>query len=305
MIRHLLSIRDLNRGDVERIFGLSAQLKAKQKRGEPHPLLSGKSIALIFEKPSLRTRVTFEVGLRQLGGHAVYLAPGDIQLGGRETVADVARNLSRWTDGVVARTFRHEQVEELARYASVPVVNGLSDWEHPCQALADYFTLWERGYDLAKVRVAYVGDGNNVCHSLILLSALLGGYLSVACPEGYDPDPRVIEHAHGLGGHVEIHRDPRQVARNADVLYTDVWTSMGQEEEREQRLRDFQGYQVNRALVNEAAPGALVMHCLPAHRGEEISGEVIDGPSSVVFDQAENRLHAQKGVLVMLMGGPP
>jgi ornithine carbamoyltransferase len=299
---HFLSIRDLDRKHVLDIFKLTAELKAKLKAGQRTTPLAGRTLALIFEKPSLRTRVTFEVAMVQLGGAAVYLSGQDIGPGKRESVPDIARNLSRWVDGIAARVFSHDTVESLARHASIPVINGLSDFEHPCQALADYFTLWERGLDLSRVRLTYLGDGNNVCHSLMLLGALLGTRLTLGCPPGYEPDPRVIEKVRRLGGQVTLTADAREAATDADVIYTDVWTSMGQESEREQRLEAFQRYQVNDAVLRFARPRALVMHCLPAHRGEEITDAVLDGETSIVLDQAENRLHAQKAVILDLLG---
>jgi ornithine carbamoyltransferase len=302
-MKHLLSITDLSRGDVEELFRLAAELKAGVKAGRVASPLAGRSLALIFEKPSLRTRVTFEVGMAQLGGAAVYLAAQDIGLGRRESVADVARNLGRWVNGIGARTFEQATIERLARHAGVPVINGLSDHEHPCQALADFFTLWERGLDLARLRLGWIGDGNNVCHSVVLLAALLGTEVVVACPPGYAPAPSVLETVRALGGRVSVTSEVRDAAAGADVLYTDVWVSMGQEAERERRLEAFGRYQVNDRVVALARPTALVMHCLPAHRGEEITETVLEGTQSVVLDQAENRLHVQKAVLLTLLGG--
>jgi ornithine carbamoyltransferase len=301
-VKHLLSIADLSRGDVDELFRLAAELKAGVKAGRVVSPLAGRSLALIFEKPSLRTRVTFEVGIVQLGGRAVYLSGPEIGMGSRESVPDVARNLSRWVDGIAARVYSHDTVESLARHASIPVINGLSDFEHPCQALADYFTLWERGLDLGRIRFTYLGDGNNVCHSLLLLGALLGTRMTVGCPPGYEPDPRVLEKVRRLGGQVALTSDAREAATDADVIYTDVWTSMGQEGEREQRLEAFQRYQVNEPVLRFARPRALVMHCLHAHRGEEITDAVLDGETSIVLDQAENRLHAQKAIILDLLG---
>jgi ornithine carbamoyltransferase len=303
-VKHLRSITDLSRSDVDELFRLAAAEKAAVKGGRAAAPLAGRSLALVFEKPSLRTRVTFEVGMAQLGGAAVYLAAQDIGLGRRESVADVARNLGRWVDGIVARTFEQATVERFARHAGVPVINGLSDHEHPCQALADVFTVWERGLDLRRARVAWIGDGNNVCHSLVLLGALVGAELAVACPPGYEPSPGVLETARALGGRVSVGADVREAAAGADVLYTDVWVSMGQEAERERRLEAFGRYQVNDRVLGLAKPGAVVMHCLPAHRGEEITDAVLDGPQSIVLDQSENRLHVQKAVLLTLLGGP-
>ncbi len=302
-MRHLISSADLTRERVLELFDLAADLKQRWKEGRRGAPLAGRSLALIFEKPSLRTRVTFEVGVLQLGGRAVYLAGGEIGLGTRESVPDVARNLSRWVDGIVARVFAHATVETLARHANIPVVNALSDFEHPCQAIADWFTLWQRGLDPAKTRLAWIGDGNNVCHSVVLVGALLGASMIVACPPGYKPDRGVLEQARRLGGRVEVTEDPRRAAAGADVLYTDVWVSMGQEAERVQRQEAFSRYQLNETLVGFAKPSALVMHCLPAHRGEEITDQVLDGPHSIALDQSENRLHAQKAVILHLLGG--
>jgi ornithine carbamoyltransferase len=260
---------------------------------------------MLFEKPSLRTRVTFETGMTQLGGHAIYLQPSDAQLGQRETVADAARNLERWVDGIMARTFRHETVVELARCASVPVINGLSDLEHPCQALADFLTIREKRGSVEGLKLAFVGDGNNVAHSLMLLGAKLGTHVVVACPEGYAPDAEITDDAEvcaaEAGGSITIVHDPYTGVKDADVIYTDVWASMGQEVEAEARAKLFAPFQVNAALLAAAAPDAVVMHCLPAHRGQEITDEVMDGPQSIVFDQAENRLHAQKAILAALL----
>ncbi len=302
-MRHFLSSADLTRDAALGLFQLAADLKQRWKAGRRGTPLAGRTFALIFEKPSLRTRVTFEVGIIQLGGRAVYLSGHEIGLGTRESVPDVARNLSRWVDGIAARVYAHDTVATLAREATVPVINGLSDFEHPCQALADFFTLWERGLDFAGMRLAWLGDGNNVCHSVLILGALLGASVVAACPPGYTPDARVQATVRRLGGRVEVTDDPRQAATGADVIYTDVWTSMGQEAERERRLEAFGRYQVNETLISFAKPSALVMHCLPAHRGEEITDAVLDGPRAIVLDQAENRLHAQKAVILHLLGG--
>jgi len=303
MMRHFLSSADLTRDAALQIFQLAADLKQRWKAGRRGTPLAGRTMALIFEKPSLRTRVTFEVGIVQLGGRAVYLSGAEIGLGTRESVADVARNLARWVDGIAARVYAHATIETLARHATVPVINGLSDSEHPCQALADFFTLWERGVDIGAMRLAWIGDGNNVCHSVILLGALLGASIVVACPPGYEPAPRVLDAARRLGGRVEVTEDARKAAAGADVIYTDVWTSMGQEAERVRRQEAFSRYQVNETIVGFAKPSVLVMHCLPAHRGEEITDAVLDGPHSIALDQAENRLHAQKAIILTLLGG--
>jgi ornithine carbamoyltransferase len=302
-VKHFLSVADLSRDRLLQLFTLAADLKQRWKAGRRGAPLAGRSLALIFEKPSLRTRVTFEVGIVQLGGRAVYLSGSEIGLGTRETVPDVARNLSRWVDGIAARVFSHATVEGLAQHASIPVINGLSDFEHPCQAVADYFTLWERGVDLSAMRLAWIGDGNNVCHSVILAGALLGASMVVACPPGYEPDAGVQATVRKLGGRLEITSDAREAASGADVLYTDVWVSMGQEAERERRREAFGRYQLSERLLGFAKPSALVMHCLPAHRGEEITDAVLDGPQSIVLDQSENRLHAQKAVIFELLGG--
>ena len=302
-MKDLLSVADLSRDRLLSLFTLAADLKHGWKTGRRLAPLAGRSLALIFEKPSLRTRVTFEVGIVQLGGRAVYLSGGEIGLGTRETVPDVARNLSRWVDGIAARVFSHATVQGLARHATIPVINGLSDFEHPCQALADYFTLWERGVDLGSMRLAWIGDGNNVCHSVLLAGALVGASMVVACPPGYEPDAGVQATVRKLGGRLEITTDARAAATGADVLYTDVWISMGQEAEREQRREAFSRYQVSETLLGFAKPSALVMHCLPAHRGEEITDAVLDGPRSIVLEQSENRLHAQKAVIFELLGG--
>ncbi len=285
------------------ILQLAAYLK-RRGRGEPpkdSPLL-GRSVALLFEKPSLRTRTTFQVGVRQLGGDAVYLGKDEVNLGVRETVADVARNLERWVDLIVIRTFDHARVLELAEYASVPVINALSDHEHPCQVLADLLTLEERLGPLSGVTLAYVGDGNNVVHSLVYAAAVMGINLRIATPLGYAPDPLVIARAQAQsrGGSIRLTHDPVEAVSGAHAVYTDSWVSMGQEEQHAARLAAFKGFQVNGALMARARAGALFMHCLPAHRGQEVTDSVIDGPTSVVFDQAENRLHAQKALMSLL-----
>jgi ornithine carbamoyltransferase len=302
-VKHFLSIRDLSRDDLPRLFAQIAELKARTKARDRSTPLPGRTLALIFEKPSLRTRVTFEVAMTQLGGTSVYLSAQEIGMGKRETVPDVARNLSRWVDGVAARVFSHRTLEQLAEHASIPVISGLSDLEHPCQALADFFTLWERGMDLAKLRLGWVGDGNNVCNSLLLLGSMLGTSAVVATPPGYEPDVRVLEECRRLGGRIRLTTEAPEAIENADVIYTDTWISMGQEGDREQRLEAFQRYQVNDRLLAFAPGNALVMHCLPAHRGEEITDAVLDGPRSLILEQAENRLHAQKAIILNLLGG--
>ena len=302
-MKHFLSTGALTRDGALGVFRLAADLKQGWKSGRRPAPLAGRTFALIFEKPSLRTRVTFEVGINQLGGRGVYLAGSEIGLGTRESAPDVARNLSRWVDGICARVYRQATIDALAAHATIPVVNALSDFEHPCQAVADFFTLWERGVDLGALRFAWVGDGNNVCHSLLLLGALFGADMRVACPPGYEPDVRVQAAVRKRGGRLTITTEPDAAVKDADVIYTDVWTSMGQEEERTARQEAFARYQLNTSLLRFARPATLVMHCLPAHRGEEITDAVIDGSQSVVFDQAENRLHVQKAVLILLMGG--
>lgn len=299
--RDLVSIADLSRAQLEELFALALRLKIDRRNGWPHPLLAGKTLAMIFEKPSLRTRVTFESGISQLGGHAIYLAPQDIGLGTRETVPDVARNLSRWVDIIMARTFAHTTVLDLARYASVPVINGLSDLLHPCQILADCLTLIEHRGALDGLTIAFVGDGNNVVNSWINATVKLPLTFALACPPGYEPDADILASAQRSGAKVRVTNSVEEAVRAADAVYTDVWTSMGQEKESAMRREAFRDYQVNAAVMSQAKSNALVMHCLPAHRGEEITAEVLEGPNSVVFDQAENRLHMQKAIMVWLL----
>ncbi|GAB4188697.1 MAG: ornithine carbamoyltransferase [Roseiflexaceae bacterium] len=307
MIQHFLSAADLSREQAEALLARAAMLKSEwHGGGHSHLPLQGKTLALVFEKPSLRTRVAFEAGMTQLGGHGSYLSANDIDMGGRESVPDVARNLSRWVQVVAARVFKHGTVETLARYATVPVINALSDREHPCQALADLLTLREHFGRLQGLRLTYVGDGNNVCHSLMLLGATLGVSVGVACPPDYRPDPEITRLAEQLAAEsdatITIGSSPEELVAGVDAVYTDVWTSMGQEHEAARRRPVFQPYQVNAALLSHASPAAVVMHCLPVHRGEEVTAEVIDGPQSVVFDQAENRLHVQKALILTLLG---
>ena len=303
--RDILGIESLNYEEIQLILDVAARLKTHKFDDTQTQFAKGQSLAMLFEKPSLRTRVTFEAGMTQLGGHAIYL---EGRLGVRETVPDVARNLDRWIDGIMARTFDHQAVLELAEYAGIPVINGLSDREHPCQAFADFQTLAERkgGFDrLAGLTLAYVGDGNNVAHSLMLLAAKVGTHFRLACPEGYEPDAALWQIALGFaaetGAVLTLTHDPVAGVQDADAVYTDVWASMGQEDEAAERAQIFAPFQVNAALMSYAKPDALVMHCLPAHRGEEISADVLDGPQSVVFDQAENRLHAQKAILSLVL----
>ncbi len=299
MKRDFLRIADLAAAEIEAVLDLATRLKAELRARTPHPLLAGRTLAMIFEKPSLRTRVTFEVGMVQLGGAAISLAQGDIKLGEREPAGDIARNLERWVDLILARVFLHQSVLDLAAAARVPVINGLSDLHHPCQVLADCFTLLEHRGRIAGLRVVFVGDGNNMAHSWMDAAARLGFDFVLACPPGYEPDPAITAEA---GPRVTILHDVEEAVRGADVLYTDVWTSMGQEHEAAARRRAFKQFQVNERLVARAGRDALVMHCLPAHRGEEITDAVIDGPQSVIFDQAENRLHVQKAIMVWLAG---
>jgi ornithine carbamoyltransferase len=299
--RHFTRVADWSGEELLAALDLADDLKERQRRREDHHLLPGRTLAMIFQKPSTRTRVSFEVGMVQLGGHALYLAASDLQLGRGETLRDTATVLSRYVDGIMIRTFAQEDVEELARQASVPVINGLTDSAHPCQALADLMTIRERLGRLEGVRVAYLGDGNNVCASLMVACAKLGADFVAATPEGYEPDEGVVEIAREAGGSVELTHNPRAAARGADVLYTDVWTSMGQEDERARRLRDLAGFGIDAELVGLAGDDAIVLHCLPAHYGEEITEDVLYGPQSAVWDQAENRLHAQKALLALVM----
>ncbi len=312
MVRHFLSAADLTRADAEALLDRAQALKAEWRNGG-HPRdahgalpLQGKTLALVFEKPSLRTRVAFEAGMTQLGGHGSYLSANDIDMGGRESVPDVARNLSRWVQAIAARVFRHATVETLARYATVPVINALSDREHPCQALADMLTLREQYGRLEGLTLAYVGDGNNVAHSLMLLGATLGVNVRIGCPLDYRPDPEILalaeERAAERGVSIQVMPSPVEAVAGADAVYTDVWASMGQEHEAARRRPVFQPYQVNATLMAHARSGALFMHCLPVHRGEEVTPDVIDGPQSVVFEQAENRLHVQKALILTLLG---
>ncbi len=301
--RDYLSVLDLSPEETKAVI----EEALRYKRGAEYPkVLQGKHLALIFEKPSLRTRVTFEVAVRKLGGSLTYLAPMDIQLGKREPVKDVARNLTRWVDGVIARVFQQESLEILARYLSGPVINALSDREHPCQALADYMTIWESAHRW-RVRLAFIGDGNNVATSLMLMTAMFGGTFILACPPGYEPPRAAVEKAQELakrsGGEIRILHDPKQAVKGVDFIYTDVWASMGQEAEAEERRKVFQPFQVNAELLKEAPEDVKVMHCLPAHRGEEITEDVLESDHSLVFEQAENRLHTAMAILVRVYGG--
>jgi ornithine carbamoyltransferase len=303
---HFLTLADFTQKELHALLERAIELKKATKAGERPAPLRGKQLGLLFEKPSLRTRVTFEVGMRQLGGDSIYLGASEVQLGVRESVADVGRNLERWIDGIVLRTFRHETVEELARFSAIPVINGLTDLQHPCQIFSDMLTLLEKKGRLEGIRLAYIGDGNNVANSWLQGAAILGMDLVVCVPKGYEPDARIFREAQKKarksGARIVLSADPLQAAEGAEVLYTDVWTSMGKEREDVRRKSLFKDYQVNQALLARAKEDVLVMHCLPAHRGEEITDEVMDGPHSIVFDQAENRLHAQKAILEALLG---
>jgi ornithine carbamoyltransferase len=303
--RHFTRVADWSGADLERVLDLADELKELQRAREEHQLLPGRALGMIFEKPSTRTRVSFEVGIAQLGGIGLQLSAGDLQLGRGETLKDTATVLSRYLDALMIRTFAQADVEELAAHASIPVINGLTDSSHPCQALADVLTIRERLGRLEGVTVAYLGDGNNVCSSLMVACGKLGSNFRAATPPGYEPDPETVELARAAaatsGATIDLGEDPREAASGADVLYTDVWTSMGQEEERERRLRDLRAYGIDEELVRLAAADAIVLHCLPAHYGEEITEQVLYGPRSAVWDQAENRLHAQKALLALVI----
>lgn len=301
--RDLLTLSDVSRTEIDQIFSVARRLKRDQKRGVSHSLLSGNTLALLFEKPSLRTRVSFETGMAQLGGHAVFLGPDEVQLGVRESPSDCARSLSRWVDVIVVRTFSQGVLEEIAGSASVPVINGLTDLHHPCQVVTDCFTLLEHKGKLDGLKIAFVGDGNNMVHSWMQAATKFPFSFVVACPKGYEPDAEITRSAKHNGGQIRITNRVEEAVRGADVVYTDVWTSMGQESEAEIRRRAFKGYQLDEALVAMADRHAVVMHCLPAHRGEEITREVLESPRSIVFDQAENRLHVQKAILVWILRG--
>jgi len=307
MITDFLSIKDFTPRQIRRFLDIAIQIKT-------HPsaysrALQGKTLAMIFEKPSLRTRVTFDVGIHQLGGFPLYLSPAGINLGKRESVYDVARNLERMVQAIMIRTFAHEIVERMAEYASIPVINGLTDYSHPCQAMADYLTMFEVTGKLASLKVAFIGDGNNVAHSLMFAGAQLGAQVWVATPSDYEPNPEAVQWARECGsrtgGACIVTHDPVEAAADADVVYTDVWASMGKEAEAEKRRQVFLPYQVNAALFGRARPEAIFMHCLPAHRGDEVTDEVIDSPRSVVFQEAENRLHVQKAIMLELMKDVP
>ena len=301
--RDLLNFEGLSRREFDGILALAGALKRKQKRGIAHRLLAGKSLAMLFEKPSLRTRVTFEAGMVQLGGHAVFLAPTEVQMGGRETPADCARSLSRWLDLIVVRTFAQSTLEEMARFASVPVINALTDLYHPCQVLADCLTLQEHKGKLDRLKIVFVGDGNNMVHSWMEAAAIIPFAFTLACPKGYEPNKEIRARVVRKGARITVTHSLEEALQGADAVYTDVWTSMGQEWDITTRVKAFQGYQVNSRAVAMAKKDAVVMHCLPAHRGQEITDDVIESSQCVAFDQAENRLHAQKAVMVWLLKG--
>ena len=301
---NFLSIHDLSIYEFHELLDLSGQVKAQPQRYKAK--LKDKVLAMIFEKPSLRTRMTFQVGMLQLGGQAVYLGPSDIQLGQRESTYDVGKNLERWVDIIMIRTFDHKIAEDLAEYTRAPVINALTDLLHPCQGMADFLTIKEKHHDLTDLCLAYVGDGNNVCHSLLFAAAKAGSFMKVATPPGYEPDSNIVKQAQedgkDTGFSLEVCNDPTEAVQDAHAVYTDTWTSMGQEAEKKERVQIFAPFQVNRDLMAKAHPNAIFLHCLPAHRGHEVTDDVIDSPQSVVFDQAENRLHFQKAIMLLLMG---
>jgi ornithine carbamoyltransferase len=302
MRRDFISVLDADPHDLTLLLDSAARVKRVRGGAGDRRILAGKCLAMVFEKASTRTRVSFEVGMEELGGHAIFLNPNDLQLGRGEEIRDTARVLSRYVAGVMIRAFKHGTIEEFARYSTIPVINGLSDREHPCQILGDLLTLREHFGSTDGLSVAWIGDGNNVCHSLILAAAMAGLDLSVASPARYRPDQGIVEAARAAGAKIQVTADPREAARDADALYTDVWVSMGEEAEREERLAAFRGYTIDTNLLSIASPDAVVLHCLPAHRGEEITGEVLEGPQSIVWDQAENRLHTEKALLASLLG---
>lgn len=301
--RDLLNFEGLSRREFDGILALAGALKRKQKRGTAHRLLAGKSLAMLFEKPSLRTRATFQAGMNQLGGHVIFLGPAEVGLGTREAPADCARSLARWVDLITVRTFAQQTLEEMAAYSSAPVINALTDLYHPCQVLADCQTLLEHKGRLDGLKIVFAGDGNNMVHSWLEAAAIVPFSFTLACPNGYEPDGAIVQKARAAGADIAVTHSLEDAARGADALYTDVWTSMGQEDEAEARRQAFRGYQVNGGIVALAKKDAVVMHCLPAHRGEEITHEVLESPQCVAFDQAENRLHAQKAVMVWLLKG--
>lgn len=304
MLDNFISIHDLTLYQFSKILDISREIKDNPRRFRNK--LKGKILAMIFQKPSLRTRMTFEVGIRQLGGEAIYLSPSEIQMGTRESPHDVGKNLELWVDGIIIRTFAHQNVIDLAQACHIPVINALTDLLHPCQAMADFFTLKEKRRDLANFKLAYIGDGNNVCHSLLSAAAKAGSKMSVATPPGYEPDPEIRKQAEEdgkeTGASFSFTNDPYEAVENADAIYTDTWASMGQEQEKENRTKIFAPFQVNKSLMAKAKKGVFFMHCLPAHRGEEVTDDVIDSSQSIVYDQAENRLHVQKVIMLSLLG---
>jgi ornithine carbamoyltransferase len=301
MKKDFISILDISREELEGIIAEAEKLKRQKNAGVPHALLSGKTLAMIFEKASTRTHISFEVGMNELGGHALFLNARDMQIWRGEEIRDTARAASRYVSGIMIRAYKHSTIEEFAKYATIPVINGLSDLEHPCQLLADIMTMKEHFGSLSKLKVAWVGDGNNVCNSLILSTVLTGYDVSVATPEGYEPEAGFVKKARSLGGNVKLVRKPEDAVKGADVIVTDTWISMGDDEEKDVRLKVFKEYTVDAPLMRHASPGARVLHCLPAHRGQEISDEVMEGGQSLVWDEAENRLHAQKAVMALTM----
>ncbi|MEO0096550.1 MAG: ornithine carbamoyltransferase [candidate division WOR-3 bacterium] len=298
MKRDLISLRDLNKREIIFLFKKTKDLKKIFKKKKVLNLLKGRIGVLLFEKPSLRTRVTFETALKQLGGDAIYLSPNDVQMGKRESIKDIAQNLSRWVDLIILRTFSHNITKELKEYSKIPVINALDDYEHPCQALADYYTIWEREKDIKRIKLGFIGDGNNVCHSLMLGAQILGVNMMVATPKGYEPNKEIIEFSKDK---VILTDDPKEVVKECNYIYTDVWISMGQESEKEKRIKDFQRFQINFELLKLTKKDYKIMHCLPAHRGEEITDEVLDSENSIVLDQAENRLHIQRALILYLL----
>ncbi|MGD9899577.1 MAG: ornithine carbamoyltransferase [Calditrichaceae bacterium] len=302
MKKDFISIADYSRAEIEAIFNLTAELKAKTKRNEEHHICKGKTMSMIFAKPSARTRISFETGMYQLGGYALYLSPNDIGIGKREAVKDIAQVISRYNDIIMARLFDHAHMIEMAKYATVPVINGLTDYNHPCQIMADIFTVKEHRKSLDNVKITYIGDGNNIANSWLNLSAKLPMHLVICSPSGYEPDAETLAYARNAGiSTVEVLSDPVAAVKDADVVYTDVWASMGQEAEAQERKKIFMPFQVNSKLMQHARKDALVMHCLPAHRGDEITDEVIDSKKSIVFDEAENRMHIQKAIIAKLL----
>ena len=303
--KSLASLKDLTREEIEQILKTSELLKLQLIRGQEHPALKGKTLAMIFEKPSTRTRVSFEVGMWQLGGYALFLSASDLQLGRGETIADTAQTLSRYVNGIMARVFSHQTILDLIQHSKIPVINGLSDFSHPCQGLADLFTVYEKKGRLEGLKLAYVGDGNNVAHSLIDGCSKVGMNIVLACPKGYEPDSKVVaqgkKEARKNGSEVRVTNDPKEAVKGADTIYTDVWASMGKEKEHLERVKILKPYQVNSKLVKGAKEDYIFMHCLPAHRGEEVTDEVADSKNSVIFDQAENRLHTQKALMALIM----